>query len=392
MRFHTIRQGQEVKVLAFLTLLLAGGCGPQNTFSPPPAPSVGVIEVRPTTAEVYEEVTGRIDATETVEIRARVSGLLQEIKFSPGQLVKEGDPLFTIEPELYQAAVQSAEGSLERTKASAQLADATYQIQEQLFQKGTVSQIEFLQASARRNEAIAHVKEAEGMLQKAELDLSYTSITSPINGRIGRNLVSEGNLIGSGENTLLATVVSDNPVYAYFTVDQRTMLGLLRSEDDRPGDGPGKGQEFYLRLADGHDYSEKGKLDYVDNQVSSESGTLELRALFPNPEGQLIPGIFARVRVRQVLEDVITVPTRAIQRNLAGSYVTVIEQNNLANIRGITTGPLDGDQTIVVEGLIAGDRVAVDGIQRVRPGQEVIVQEIPKQPILGTLSESEERE
>ncbi len=360
-------------VLCLTGMVIVLGCGPRNQFAPPPAPEVTAIQLQPKDVEVQQSYSGRIEATESVEVRARVKGFLQKIHFEPGEVVNEGDLLFTIEPDTYEATVKNAVGALQRTQAAQTLAETTFQRQKQLFESQTISELEFLQSKAQLDESIAAVKQAEGALQSAELDLKYTTIKAPIRGRVSRELVTVGNLVGSGENTLLTTIVSDDPVYAYFTIDEREVLSFIRRQGGRPEERNEQGPEVSLVLADGHVYSENGRINYADNQISQETGTIEIRAEFPNPNNELVPGIFGRVRMAQQREQALLIPQQSIQRDLSGPYVMMIDSEGNAQIKYIVEGTTVGAEVIVTDGLHAGDQIIVEGLQRVRPGLPVKV-------------------
>ncbi len=370
-------------------------CGPRNQFAPPPEPAVTALELQPRDAQVMQSFSGRIEATESVEIRARVKGFLEEIHFQPGEVVNKGDVLFTIEKDTYAATVQNARGALERAQAAQALAQTTFQRQQQLFESQTISELEFLQSKAELDESIAAVKQAEGALQTAELDLKYTTIVAPITGRVSRELVTVGNLVGSGENTLLTTIVSDNPVYAYFTIDEREVLAFIRQQGGRPEDRREQGPEVSLLLADGHQYAEKGRIDFADNQISQATGTIEIRAKVPNSNGELVPGIFSRVQMGQQREQVLVIPQQAIQRDLSGAYVMLIDSSDNAQIKYITEGPAVDNGVIVEDGLQAGDRIVIEGLQRVRPGlpvKPVAAQADSSEPVMPEAESSEQPE
>ena len=370
--------GRVSVVIASLAVVWLTGCGPGNTFAPPPAPPVTVVEVAPENVELFDEYSGRIEATQSVEVRARVRGFLERVHFEPGQLVAKGDTLFTIEQDGYRAAVDNAAAALERAKAAEQLAQTKFQMQRQLFDKEAISELEFRQAEAVLAESSAATRQAESALQTARLDLEYTTISAPIAGRVGRELVTIGNLVGASENTLLTTIVAENPVHAYFTASERAMLAFLRRQGGRTGEG--RDIEVRLQLADGAQYQQPGRIDFADNQVAAETGTIELRAVFPNPDGLLVPGVFARVLVANPLADAILLPTRALQRDLSGAYVMLATPDNVAEQRYVTEGPASGARTVISEGLKPGDRVIVDGLQRVRPGLPVAVEASPQTP------------
>jgi RND family efflux transporter MFP subunit len=241
---------------------------------------------------------------------------------------------------------------------------------EKAFETKAVSEIEVLVARAKRDVAVADVKAAEAALVRAKLDLSYTTIEAPITGRISKYFVSVGNLVGGTEATLLATLVVEKPIRATFTLDERTILPFLQRSPrpDRPGANV---PPVSLELADGSRHPETGRIDYVDNRVDPDTGTLTARAEFPNENGGLVAGLFARVLIPDERKDALLVPDLAIQRDLAGSYLLVVDDRNTVQSRYVKPGPRVGAERIIDEGLAAGERVIVAGLQRARPGIEV---------------------
>lgn len=359
-------------VCAALAVLLTG-CGRENEFVAPPPPPVELALPYQGEVTVYTPVAGQTRARDTVEIRARVKGYLQTVDFEPGTMVEEGKLLFTIEPELYEAALQSAQGQLASAEASRELADTTYQRNEQLFTSDAISELDLLRSKAELDLAEASVSQAKAAVESASLDLGYTQIYAHLGGRISRDLVTVGNLVGSGEPTLLATIVQMDPMDVYINIDERSLLKLI-NKYGASGGARGSRVAVQLELADGSLYPLTGTLDYVGNTVDAMTGTIEARVSFPNPEGTLIPGLFGKVLFAERTPDAVVIPEGCIQQDLAGSYVLVANAENVVEMRYIEKGPLVKEGRVVSKGLEPDERVIVNGIQRARPGAKVAPQ------------------
>lgn len=354
--------------------VLLAGCAKRNEFQEPPPPPVTVALPFEGDVTVYNIMTGQTDAVDMVDVRARVKGFLQSMDFDAGSIVEEGALLFTIEPDEYEASLESAKGALSSAVAQARLADTTYQRNQQLYANEAISELDLLATKADLDLAKGNVEQAQAAVRTAELNLSYTEIVAPIGGRISRELIGVGNLVGSDGNTTLTTIVKMDPMYVYFTVDERMMLNFSKS-GVRPRDKPEDSPQVSLVLADGEVYPQEGYVDFADNRINPETGTLEARAVFPNPEFTLLPGLFANVRFAQINEKAIVVPDAVVQRDLAGAYVLVIGGDNVVERRGVKKGPLVEEGRIIEEGLKANERIVVAGLQRARPGAKVTPQE-----------------
>ncbi len=371
MRFSLPYRPACALILA-LSLALAG-CSRTPSEAPEAAP-VAVTVSHPVERDVTDHVdfTGRTAAVDSVEVRARVWGYLDRINFKEGSLVKKGDVLFEIDPRTYRATLKQAEGNLASTEARVNRLDADYARAQRLLPSGAIGREEFDKVSGDRAEATASLAALRAAVERARLDLEYTKVTSPISGRISRQLVTEGNLVQSGENgggTLLTTIVSVDPMYAYFDVDEGTVLrvrklireGKARSARDTE-------VPVLLGLANDEGFPHRGTINFVDNQVNPRTGTLRLRGVFPNKDEALAPGYFVRVRIRiGQPHPALLVSDRAIDTDQGQKIVYVVNAQNEVSVRPIQTGALH-DGLREVTGLKPGERVIVSGLQQVRPG------------------------
>jgi len=361
--------------LAALALFTAG-CS-QNEYQPPPPPAVTVAT--PTVKDVtfYAEYTGYTKAQESVDIRARVEGFLESMHFEPSSQVKAGQLLFIIDPRTYVALRDQAKGDLAQCEAELQLAKATLTRKENAYKDRAVSEVDVIQARAEKAKAEAAIEAAKANLQSAEINLGYTRIHAPIAGRISRNMVDVGNLVGAGEKTLLTNIVDDDPIYVYFNISENDILQYRKYSDQTPDPRDGKDQaKAYLALAMDEGYPHEGYLDYMDNAVDPNTGTIQVRGVFPNDQGDILPGFFARVRIPLgVRKNAVLTPEVAVAADQGGNYLLLVDDKNVVQYRKVTTGPNEGDMRVILDGLKAGERVIVAGVQRSRPGMQVTPQE-----------------
>lgn len=360
-------------------LSVVAGCGPRNQFVPPPPPKVTVARPLVRDVTTYGEATGVLKASEFIEIRARVRGFLVEKTFQPGDDVEAGQVLFQIERGPYEATVSAAEAELAKAEADLSLAGTTYARKQELFASSAISDLELREAKASNDGAQAAVARARASLASARIDLDYTTVTAPIAGKLSRDLVNVGNLVGGGEATLLTTLVQVDPIFAYFQLGERDLLYFLGRRVKRIEEGTDTGLvvgedeaiPVRLRLADGSVYAHRGRVDFIDNVLNPDTGTVEVRAVFPNPNGVLSQGLFARVGFPVDHEDAVLVPRRAIQQDMSGRFVFIVENENLVVTRQVEVGAEYDAFQIVTKGLQGSDRVIIDGLQRARPGIEV---------------------
>ena len=360
------------RVLLVAAAALGSACR-GNRYEPPPPPEVTVS--RPVDQEVttYSEFSGHTAAVEAVDVRARVRGYLESINFTPGTDVQQGALLFVIEPDLYQAKVEQAQADLEGKEAQYRGAEAQLAITQTIFERSAGSRIDVVQKTQQRDLAKAEVAIARATLEAARLDLSYTHIYAPISGRIDRNLVDVGNLVGSGEATLLTSIVRPDPIYAYFTTSERELLQYRKLQREKRTVAPaGQHNVAYLALATDTGFPREGKIDYSGNQVDPDTGTIEVRAVFPNPDRVILPGLFVRVRLPFTRERALLVPEEAISADQGGEYLLTVDDKNVVQYRRVHVGPTaDGSLRVVEDGIGAEDWVIVNGLQRARPGSAV---------------------
>lgn len=366
-------------------LMLAGltaSCGEtQQKAGGPPPPTVTVAEPTQRTVTDYDEYVGRFVAVSTVEVRARVSGYLEGVHFTDGSRVKQGDLLFTIDKRPFQNAAVQARATLTQAKSNLAFTEADFTRGKELVAAKTITDQVFQQRSQAYNNAKAAVAGAEAAVRTAELDLEFTELRAPINGRIGDRRVSPGNLVtgGAGGNTtLLATIVTDDPIRFEFTIDEASYLRYDRmfKADKDNGNGMGSrgaGIPVSLKLIDESNFGHDGKLDFFDNVISTSTGTIRSRAVFDNPTALFTPGMFARVRVpASTPYQALLVPDVAIGSEQSRKFVLVVDADSKAVTKYVELGQLiDGKLRVIKQGLTATDRVIVNGMARARAGQKV---------------------
>jgi len=359
--------------LAFSLVVVLNGCSrSQSKTSEPLPPEVNVST--PVTREITDiaEFTGHTEAVKMIVIRARVSGYLEKVLFKEGAEVRQGDPLFEIDRRTYQADNDRAVANLAQASAHLTHMEANYKRAQNLIATRAIAATDFDQAVGDRDEAEATVKVAEAALHTATLNLDFTHVSAPISGRISRQLIDPGNL-AKADDTALTTIVSQDPIYAYFDIDERTMLQLRRlvraGKLKSAQDGTAK---ILLGLADEKGFPHEGTINFIDNQVDMPTGTLRLRGLFPNPDRILSPGLFVRIQVpignpHQSL----LVSERALGSDQGKKFLYVLNDQDEVTRRDIEVGSLNDGLRVIQSGLKAGERVILSGLQRVRPGMKV---------------------
>jgi RND family efflux transporter MFP subunit len=373
-RLAVVRACLFPAALAALVSACNRGKGPPP--APPPPPVTVAHPVQRDVTE-YQEYTGHVEAIETVEVRARVQGFLDKVNFKEGATVKKADRLFEIDPRTFEADVQKAAADVTQREAQFREAETELARAARLRKNLTVTEEEYQQRLAARDTAAGALKQAQATLEGAKLQLSFTRIDSPIDGRISRTLVTQGNLVGAGQPTLLTTVVRTDPMYVYFDVPEYNFLEYQRliREQGAPTASEQK-VPIYVQLSNEKGFPHEGRVDFRDNRVDPGTGTIQIRGEVPNPTGVLTPGLFARVRV-PVGHPVprLLVPQVAISTDQRGQYVLVLRDDGTVGYRAAQTGSTQGELVVVEEGLKPDDWVVVNGIQRARPGQKVNAQE-----------------
>jgi membrane fusion protein, multidrug efflux system len=380
--FRTTRIHLGAASLALMALLI-GGCDTKSApITKPPAPQVTVAKVECKPVIETDEFTGRLEAVDHVEIRPRVSGQLDSVHFQEGAIVQKGDLLFTIDPRPFQAEVDRLKAERERAKAQLARCQSDFARAERLHNNNGMSVEEYDRRNSARAEAEAQVASVEASLRGAELNLEFTHIVSPITGRVSRAEVTRGNLVtsgGGGPATLLTTVVSLDPVYAYFDADEQTYLkyGKLARAGKKGTNGEASGP-IYLGLAGEEDFPHKGVVNFIDNQVNPTTGTIRARGVFSNKDLSLTPGLFARLKLAggETIRGC-QIDDAAVGTDLNQKFVLVVDANNAVAYRPVTLGPMVNGLRVVRDGLHEGDVVVVNGLQRVRPGMNVTPKQVP---------------
>ena len=364
------RHWLPVGLLMAASVFVLSGCDqtPQQQQQMP-APAVSVIDVTTQPVGQYQEFVARTEAVKTVDLRARVEGFLTKRNFIEGQTVKEGQLLFEIDPLPYKAALKKAEADLASAKAERTKAEKDLIRSKDLFQKGHISQADLDAQTSNQARAAAAVQAADAGLETAKLNLGYTRIYAPFSGQVGRAVFSVGNLVGPGSGSL-ATLTTVDPTYVTFQVDERAMINhLQRSGGQRSDAGL---YDMTLRLPNGTTYGERGKFNFADTQVDQTTGTLTLRAVFPNPNGLIVPGLYVTLIVESHdKENLPVIPQSAVQENQSGRFVLIVNNENQVETRQVEMGRRMGPLWAVRSGLNAGEQIIVEGLQKVRPGVDV---------------------
>lgn len=368
------------RALVILMAALPPGC--TSTAAQPAAPrppDVTVAAVIERNVTEWDEFTGRIEAVRAVDVRPRVSGYIDHVSFSEGSIVRAGQELFRIDPRPFEAEVDRLRAELARARVTMSRAQAERDRAARLRAQDAIAQEEHDRRVSVAEESVASTAAVEAALRAAELELEFTRVTAPIGGRVSRAIVTEGNLVsaGPGEATLLTTIVSVDPVYAYFRADEQIFLRYAEAARARTGQGSGSRLDLAsrpIRMAISSDegFPREGRLDFLDNQVDTETGSIVGRAVFPNPHRDLTPGLFVRLRIAgNGTHGSLLVRDDAIGTDLDKKYVYTVGPDGKVAYRAVTLGPLVDGLRVVRSGLQAGEHVIVAGLQRVRPGVDV---------------------
>jgi membrane fusion protein (multidrug efflux system) len=372
-----MRFTRPISIATFGALLILAGCqdeqAAQGGFAFPP-PQVAVITVKAEDVPITNDLPGRIAATRTAEVRPRATGIVIERIFEQGSQVKEGDVLYRIDPAPFQVQVDSAEATLRRARAVQAQARNTAERQEQLRKSNVASVQTYDDAVAQLAQADADVAIAEASLATAKLNLEYTEVKAPISGRIGRALITEGALVSANGTENLATIQQLDPVYADFTQSATDLIRLRKALQDGALMADNNSADVKLVLDDGSAYPHSGKLLFSEAAVDETTGQVTLRGEFPNPDGDLLPGMYVRVQIEQGIEkNAVIVPQQAVQRDSSGSaLVYVVSADNKAGTRSVRVGRAIGTNWVIPDGLKDGEKIIVEGFQKVQPGGEVV--------------------
>ncbi len=359
-----------------LSMLINGGCTPEPP-PPPRAPTVIVEEVRQETVPLYTDYVGRTEASQSVEIRARVDGFLERRTFREGSQVHKGDLLFVIDPEPYEAKVRQLDAQVQRREATLAKTGRDVDRLKPLYERNAASRLDYDNALSAREEAEAELASAVAELEQGRLELSYTQICTPINGLVGAREVSIGALVGSKGDSLLTTVQRVDPMWVTFNMTAEEYLGVRRkletsgAEDDEP---MGVGSLINIYLPDGSRYEYSGDINFTDPAINPRTGTFQVRAEIPNPERILLPGQYVRVSLlRSIQQGALLVPEKAEMIEQGGAYVFVLRPDSTAERRFIEPGGRYGSLIIVNQGVAAGEQVIVEGMHKVQHGELVEV-------------------
>jgi len=361
------------------TLVSTAGCDQkQNKFVPPPPPQVTVRQPEQQAVTDYLYLTGNTQAVDQVQLVARVEGFLTSIHFTDGDYVKKGDLLFLIEQDVYQSKVRQAEGQLAGVQARLLRASQEYERELTLFKQNAAAKANVEKWKAERDAEQAQMAEAKANLELARINLDYTRVTAPFDGRMDRHLVTPGNLVGTTGPTPLAEITRMDPIYAYFTLNERDLIRIMeKTPEEAQKTYREKTVAVFAGIQGTEDYSIEGRLDFVSTSLDPNTGTILLRAVFSNPKGasgtpRLVPGMFLRLRIPiDVREKALFISERALGVDQRGQYLLIVNDKNMVDQRPVKVGAKVNGMRVIEEGLQADDWVVVSGLQRARPGAKV---------------------
>ncbi|MEN3110770.1 efflux RND transporter periplasmic adaptor subunit [Uliginosibacterium paludis] len=375
----------QLALAVTMTLMIAAAAGlgafsitaaeADEPAAAPPATAVEVARVPSRKVVDWQRYSGRLEAVERVEIRPQVSGQITRVHFQDGSLVKKGDPLFTIDPRPFQAALDQARASLAAAEARAAFTASELARSERLLADNAIARRDHESRQNAAREADANLLAARAAVEAAKLNLAYTSITAPVSGRVSRAEVTAGNVVAAGAaSPALTSVVSVAKLYAAFDVDEQTYLRSIAASRQ------GKAAPVFLGLASEDGYPRQGQVSSVDNRIDASSGTIRVRAVFDNPDGMMLPGLYARIRLGGTAEhEAVLVDERAVSTDQDKRFVLVLDDSNHAQYREVRLGAVQDGLRVVDSGLKAGERIVVNGLQRVRPGALIAPTEVPMQ-------------
>lgn len=352
-------------------LAMQAGCKEQPKPQPPPPPKVTVAPPVQQAVTDSLEFTGNIQAIYTVQLVARVVGFLEKVLFQDGQRVKKGQPLFVIQQNTYEDNLRQAEANILQFRAQLQYAESQLTRFSNLLQQNAAAQSDVDNWRFQRDSAAANLRSAEAQRDLAKLNLDYTLVTAPFDGRMDRRLVDPGNLVGSQGNTVLASINQIDPIYVYFNISDLDLARLLKSTGGIPGPGDARKWPLHVGVPNEAGYPHQGYLDFAAISLTTTTGTLLMRGVLPNQDGRILPGFYARVRVPLERKTMLLVPEAAIGHDQRGAYLLVVNDKNVVERRDITTGPAVEARRAIVSGLTGGESVIVNGLLKAAPGRQV---------------------
>jgi multidrug efflux system membrane fusion protein len=370
----------STSILAVIGTIVLSACGHSRAQSPvaapPPPPAVTVAEVIARPLHHWDELTGELQAVNTVEVHPRVSGFIDSVQFTEGARVSKGQVLFQIDPRPFEIEIERLSAELKRAQSKLEYATAGHARAERLFAQNAIAREEYEQLTSAETEAAGDVGSLNAQLHAARLNLEYSHVRSPLDGHVSRALITSGNLVSS--SNLLTTVVSDDPIYAYFDTDEATYLRFTRlGQADRSARGVRVGNDatsspVFMGLVGEQGYPHQGRLDFIDNQVDARSSTIHVRAVFDNKDGRFTPGLFARIKlVANDSHAAILIDERAVGNDLGKKFVLVLKPDSTVEYRSVTLGTRIDGLRVVEEGLQSADTIVVNGLQHVMAGAKV---------------------
>jgi len=366
----TVKRPLTLLVLSGL-LALQAGCKEQPKPQPPPPPKVTVAQPVQQTVTDSLDLTGNTQAIYTVQLVARVVGYLEKVLFQDGQRVKKGQPLFVIQQNTYQDNLRQAEAAILQYRAQLQWTESQLDRYSNLIQHNAAARSDVENWKFQRDTAVANLRAAEAQRDLAKLNLDYTLVTAPFDGRMDRRLVDPGNLVGSGGSTVLAQINQIDPIYVYFNISDLDLARLLKVTGGIPGSTDGRKWPVHAGLPSEDGYPHQGYLDFAAINLTTTTGTLLMRGILPNADGRILPGLYTRVRVPLEQRSALLVPEVAIGHDQQGSYVLVVNDKNVVERRNVTTGAAVESRRVIGTGLTGGEWVVVNGVLKAAPGRTV---------------------
>jgi RND family efflux transporter MFP subunit len=366
----TVRRPLTLLVLSGL-LALQAGCKEQPKPQPPPPPKVTVAQPVQQTVTDSLDLTGNTQAIYTVQLVARVVGYLEKVLFQDGQRVKKGQPLFVIQQNTYQDNLRQAEAAILQYRAQLQWTESQLDRYSNLIQHNAAARSDVENWKFQRDTAVANLRAAEAQRDLAKLNLDYTLVTAPFDGRMDRRLVDPGNLVGSGGSTVLAQINQIDPLYVYFNISDLDLARLLKVTRGIPGSTDGRKWPVHAGLPSEDGYPHQGYLDFAAINLTTTTGTLLMRGVLPNTDGKILPGLYTRVRVPLEQRSAMLVPEVAVGHDQQGDYLLVVNDKNVVERRGVTTGPSVESRRVIATGLSGGEWVIVNGLLKAAPGRQV---------------------